>query len=74
MTVTDPKLMIRWRDNNRANWSNEHYISLGNIGETDLILRLKRLGVFRTRQFELVVTDVVAASFGDAEVDITVLR
>lgn len=72
--ASNPQMMIRWRDNNRANWSNEHQIPLGNYGNSDLIARMHRLGIFRARQFEIVITDAVSANFGTAEADIMVLR
>lgn len=71
--ASNPKLMIRWLTNKRY-WSNEHEMSLGSEGETDLVLRLHRTGIYRTRQYELSATDSVPITIAEAEEDITVLR
>lgn len=71
--TTDAKLMLRWNDNNRG-WGNWHELSLGASGVRDIVLRLQRTGVFRTRQYELACTDSVPMVYLDAEEDIEVLR
>lgn len=68
----DAKLLVRWNDDNRG-WSYEREISLGNIGETETVISVDSRGIYRTRQYEFVVTDPVAVTFGDAEEDIKVL-
>lgn len=65
-------MMLRWKDDNRQ-WSNEHQVSLGSIGETETVVRLFPRGVYRTRQYEVTVTDNVGFTFGSAEEDIDVL-
>lgn len=52
----EPKLLIRWRDEGKPNWSNYREISLGNSGQTEIIKKLRGLGRYRTRQYELVCT------------------
>ena len=69
-----PKLIIRWRDDGRQEWSNEVEISLGNQGEYETIRKIPCRGVFETRQFEFYATDPVPLALGRAEADITVLR
>lgn len=51
-TGNEPKIRLRWRDDNK-DWSNWKTVSLGKMGETNFILRLRRLGFYRTRQYEL---------------------
>lgn len=72
-TTTSPKLMLRWRDNNRY-WSQEKQIDMGLIGETDIVVRLTRTGIFRTRQYQISCTENVPYVLVDAEEDIEVLR
>lgn len=72
-TTTSPKLMIRWRDNNRY-WSQEKQIDLGLTGETDIVARLTRTGIYRTRQYQISCTENVPYVLVDAEEDIEVLR
>lgn len=67
-----PKIAIRWNDG--KTWSNEKFLSLGDEGESGLVMRIDRLGMFRTRQYEIIATDDVPVVFGDAEEDITILR
>lgn len=72
LTSGEPQLMIRWNDDNRG-WSNEHTISLGNLGDREVVKRFDCRGVYRTRQWEFVATDAVGVSFGAAEEDVDVL-
>lgn len=62
--ATEPVVMFRWRDNNRQTWSNWHEMSLGNIGESDIVLRAKNLGIYQTRQWQFRQTDSVPFVFG----------
>lgn len=49
-----PALMtVRWCDD-RSRWSNEWQIDLGKAGDAFPTVRRHRLGMYRTRQFELV--------------------
>lgn len=52
----EPELLIRWRNDGKSKWSNYRKISLGNVGQTELIKKLRGLGKYRTRQYELVCT------------------
>lgn len=69
----EPKLMVRWKDDNK-NWSNQHEISLGWAGQSEIVRRIKPKGVYRTRQYEFIITDSVGVALGDAEEDIDILR
>lgn len=71
---SEPVLMLRYRNDGSSNWSNIREISLGSIGETEHMISLKRLGVYKSRQWEISATDNVPLSFAQAEIDITVLR
>lgn len=68
-----PKIAIRWQDDGKP-WSNYHDFSLGNVGETSPLLRIKGTGIYTTRQYELVVSDDVPVVFGEVQEDITLLR
>ena len=72
-TTTTPVLMVRWRNNNK-DWSSWHEISLGDVGETWIVKRLKRLGIYQTRQWEFVLTEPMQFSFGGVEEDVEILR
>lgn len=72
--VTDPKMMVRWRDNGDTAWSYEELIDLGNAGDTIIPVTLQRNGIYQTRQWEFSVTDNVPVTLLDAEEDVTFLR
>ena len=69
----DPKLMFRWNTDNKG-WNSFKDLSLGQEGESEIVMSLKRTGMFQARQYEIVVTDDVPVAFGDGEEDITILR
>lgn len=69
-----PKVMIRFRNNGKSQWSNERQRSLGATGDTNMYIVLNRQGVYRSRQWEIAVTDAVSVSFGKSEEDFSVLR
>jgi hypothetical protein len=66
-TGTQDYLLLRWRDNGQTHWSNEQRISLKRMGDVDYIGRLTRLGRYRTRQYEVVLSDATALSLVSAE-------
>lgn len=68
-----PYVMIKWRDDGKTTWSNEHWLSLGKVGETEFITTLDRLGIYRSRQYEIAVTDAVPLIIVDAEADVDLL-
>lgn len=70
---TEPHIMVRWKNNNQNVWGNEHLLSLGNTGETDLVLRMRNLGIYQTRQWEFSCTDAVPVVLSRAEVDVEFL-
>jgi len=54
----DPKIMLRWSDDGGHSWSNEHWKSIGKIGEFTKRVFWDRLGMFKiTRIFEVKFTD-----------------
>ena len=52
----DQRQLGVWRNDGGA-WSNEHQMSLGQVGQHEYIARLKRLGQYRVRQYEFGHTD-----------------
>jgi len=57
--AVDSTLLIRWRNNGKTSWGTERQISLGKIGEKRAFKRLFNLGQYRTRQYEIQITDQV---------------
>lgn len=70
----EAKLMVRWRDDNKATWSNTHEYSLGVTGDTDVTLRLFALGVYTTRQWEFTCSDAVPLVITKADEEFDVLQ
>lgn len=66
-------LSIRWRDDGSSKWSNEHFLSLKEEGNTEFYLRLQRTGIYRSRQYELISSANSPIVIGEAEEDIEVL-
>lgn len=73
-STSPPEVTLRWRDNNRPTWSNDHVISLGAPGSSDMIYRALRTGMYRTRQYEISTADAARLVMADAEEDVELLR
>jgi len=70
--ATDPQAMLQWSDDGGYAWSNEHWVSLGKIGERTMRARWRRLGRSRDRLFKLEVTDPVRVAVIGAAIDVVV--
>jgi len=67
---TDPQVMLRWSDDGGHTWSNEHWRSMGAIGNTQTRVIWRRLGStnkLRDRVYEVSGTDPVKISLIGAE-------
>ncbi len=69
-----PKLMLRYRNDGSSQWSNIREINLGAIGQTEHHIKIKRMGMYKSRQFEISATDNIQIVLSKPEADITVLR
>jgi hypothetical protein len=66
----DPAVMLRWSDDGGHTWSNEHWLSMGKIGETGYRTIWRRLGMtlkLRDRVYEVSGTDPVKIAIIGAE-------
>lgn len=72
--VTTPYMTIRWRDDGKNKWSNEHFVDLKFTGNTGFTARLHRLGIYRTRQYEIAVTENIPFVLVGMEENIEVLN
>ena len=52
-------MLLRWSDDNGANWGNWHEISLGAIGNFNARVRKLANGMSRNRVYQMRVTDDV---------------
>jgi hypothetical protein len=73
LSTRTPKLLLRWRDDNKR-WSNQREISLGDVGDREIVRRIQAQGVFDTRQYEIVGSDPVPIIFLGAEQDVEVVE
>lgn len=58
---SDPQAMLRWSNDGGSTWSNEHWTSIGKIGQYQNRAIWRRLGMARDRIFEVSITDPVKA-------------
>lgn len=67
---SDPQVMLRWSDDGGHTWSNEHWVSMGKIGEYYRRAIWRRLGMtlkLRDRVYEISGTDPVKIAITGAE-------
>jgi hypothetical protein len=67
---SDPQVMLRWSDDGGHTWSNEHWASMGQIGEYGYRTFWRRLGMtlkLRDRVYEVSGTDPVKIAITGAE-------
>lgn len=67
---SDPQVMLRWSDDGGHTWSNEHWASVGKIGEYGRRVFWRRLGMtlkLRDRVYEISGTDPVKITLLGAE-------
>ena len=70
----DPQVMLRWSDDGGHTWSNEHWRSMGKIGEYGYRTIWRRLGMtlkLRDRVYEVSGTDPVKLAIMGAELQIS---
>jgi hypothetical protein len=63
----NPQAMLRWSNDGGSTWSNEHWVSIGKIGNYVNRALWRRLGWSRDRIFEVVVSDPVKTVIVSAE-------
>lgn len=70
LTGHDPQVMLRWSDDGGHTWSNEHWKSMGKIGQYGYRTIWRRLGMtqkIRDRVYEISGTDAVKIAISGAE-------
>jgi len=55
----DPQAMLRWSSDGGSTWSNEHWASMGKVGQYTKRIIWRRLGWARDRIFEVAISDPV---------------
>lgn len=71
---SDPEVMLRWSDDGGHTWSNEHWASMGRIGQFYRRVFWRRLGMtlkIRDRIYEVSGTDPVKIAIMGAELQIS---
>jgi hypothetical protein len=69
----EPVFTIRWRNENQV-WKSERTVSLGKIGDYEMIIRLNRMGSYKLRQYEICHTDNCDFVLSDMEENIPGLK
>lgn len=54
--MSDVELTIKWRDNGETEWKTERLLNFGSPGTTELSKRINNLGIYKSRQYEIVMT------------------
>ena len=71
---SDPQIMLRWSDDGGHTWSNEHWMSMGKVGEYFRRAIYRRLGMtlkLRDRVYEVSGTDPVKIAIMGAQLYVT---
>ena len=72
-----PQVMLRWSDDGGHTWSNEHWRTMGGVGEYGTRVIWRRLGMtekLRDRVYEISGTDPVKIAIMAAELDVTATK
>ncbi|MBC8158288.1 MAG: hypothetical protein H8E94_03040 [Alphaproteobacteria bacterium] len=56
---SDPQAMLRWSDDGGKTWSNELWSTMGALGDYSRRIIFNRLGRFRSRIYELTISDPI---------------
>lgn len=70
----NPQVMLRWSDDAGHNWSNEHWVNMGQYGAYGTRAIWRRLGMttkLRDRVYEVSGTDAVKVAIMGAELEVT---
>ena len=51
------ELLIKWRDQGETTWKTQRTVSLGRVGKTDFHGAIPGMGQYKTRQYEISLTD-----------------
>lgn len=70
----DHVVILKWRDDGRSSWSNEVSLDIDLATQQTPYILLKRLGIFRSRQYNIAISDYTDVLIGDAELELTVMR
>ena len=55
----DPQAMLQWSDDGGKTWSNDHWASIGRVGEYLTRVIWRRMGSFRQRQYRVTISDPI---------------
>lgn len=72
--AADPQVMLRWSDDGGHTWSNEHWRSMGKLGQYGHRAIWRRLGMttkLRDRVYEISGTDAVKVTIVGAHIDVS---
>lgn len=67
---SNPQASLRWSNDGGSTWGNEHWTSIGSVGNYVARAEWVRMGQSRDRIYELLVTDPVFAVVISAEIDL----
>jgi len=56
-TSTAPQVWIRWRDDGNSDWGNTITLDLGKLGYRNFIKEIRPMGIYSSRQYEIIFGD-----------------
>ena len=56
-TSTAPSVWIRWRDDGNSDWGNKIALDLGKIGYRNYVKEIRPMGIYSSRQYEIIFGD-----------------
>lgn len=65
---TNPTVEIRWKDDDKG-WSQYRRVPLGNIGNKKNYVEIRRLGIYRSRTYDIRMTDPAELNITSIETD-----
>jgi hypothetical protein len=68
------KFLIRWRDNGKAEWNTYQEIDVGPVGDRTFIYTLRPMGQYKSRQYEVLMTDAADLALVGMEEEVELLR
>lgn len=74
--TTSPRAsaIMRWRNDGQDSWGVDHNIDLGDVGESEHYAVLYRTGMYRSRQYELYITDNCPVTIVEVKHEVDYLR
>lgn len=72
-SIYNPHLMVKWRDDGNLVWGAERWVDLKQVGNYEFYATLYQNGAYRSRQYEITMSDTAYLVLCDAEEEVVVM-